>query len=178
MIGEGLVTLGRKIQFKNYPITEFPIMPGYVPLTFDTRAPGEQAMVSSCPVTIAATVDLRAWEDTEEPSKDENQVQRDAAPYPQLPMGYDQTYFGIEEGSKPTPLYAPPDACASSDATAEQMQALVSTSLLLTVQVMLWRPCRAWLLQCLKLWGICSNAPSMHPSAQSCAICARMEGSL
>ena len=132
--------------------------------------------MTSCPVTLAATMKLGAWEDMEEPSKDRNKIQRDASPYPQLPMGHDQTCFGIEEGPKTTPLYAPPDACASSDATAEHMQALFSTASLLTVQVLLWRPCLAWALQNLELWGIYSNAPSMHLRALSCAICAQMKG--
>ena len=127
-------------------------MPGYAPITFDThRALGEQAMTTSCPVTLAASMKLGAWEDMEEPNKDENKIQRDTSPYPQLPMGYDQTCFGIEEGPKPTPVYAPPDACASSNTTAEQMRALISTTSLLTAQVMLWRPCLAWLLHYLEL---------------------------
>lgn len=123
-------------------------------------APGEQAITTSCPVTLAATMDLGAWEDTGEASEDENKIQRDTSPYPQLPMGYDQTCFGIEEGPNTTPLDAPPDACASSDATAEHMRALLSTTSLLTVQVMRRRPCLAWVLQNLELWGIYSNA---HP---------------
>ena len=132
--------------------------------------------MTSCPVTLAATMKLGAWEDMEEPSKDRNKIQRDASPYPQLPMGHDQTCFGIEEGPKTTPLYAPPDACASSDATAEHMQALFSTASLLTVQVFALAP-----LPCMGVAepgdvGIYSNAPSMHLRALSCAICAQMKG--
>ena len=56
------------------------------------------------------------------------------------------------------------------------MQALFSTASLLTVQVLLWRPCLAWALQNLEMWGIYSNAPSMHLRALSCAICAQMKG--
>ena len=59
--------------------------------------------MTSCPVTLAATMKLGAWEDMEEPSKDRNKIQRDASPYPQLPMGHDQTCFGIEEGPKDHP---------------------------------------------------------------------------
>ena len=84
-------------------------MPGYVPITFDThRALGEQAMTTSCPVTLAATMKLGAWEDMEEPNKDESKIQRDTSPYPQLPMGYDQTCFGFEEGPKSPSLTCRP----------------------------------------------------------------------
>lgn len=103
-------------------------------------APGEQAATTSCPVTLAATMDLGAWEH-DEPSKDEIKIQRDASPYPQLPVGYDQTRFSIEQPAESIhdphdPQDAPLDTCARSHATAEQTRGLLSAAMLIMVQVM------------------------------------------
>ena len=90
----------------------------------------------SCRATLAATVDVGSVGEEEEASKHGDEAQGNAAPYPQLPPGYDHSAFYVELQKRDlSALDAQRGACISSDTAATPMKAL------LTVQTVPQRPC-------------------------------------
>ena len=87
-----------------------------------------QGSTTSCRATLAATVDVGSvGEEEEEASEDECETPCNAAPYPQLPAGYDQSAFYVELGKRdPSAIDAQRRACVGSDAAAEPMKALLT----------------------------------------------------
>ena len=120
-----------------------------------------QGLTTTCRTTLAASVDVGTVGEEEEVSADSCDTQCNAAPYPQLPAGYDQSSFYVQRGKRDqSAIDAQRGACAGSDTAAEPMKAL------LTVQTVPQRPrpCAAC-LQRRQRWTAspCVPVPSVAP---------------
>ena len=119
-----------------------------------------QGLTTSCRATLAAIVDVGTVGE-EEMSENECDAQCNAAPYPQLPAGYDQSSFYVQLGNRDqSAIDAQRGACMGSDTAAKPMKAL------LTVETVPQRPrpCVAC-LQRRQRW----NSLAMRSSSQCCA---------
>ena len=121
-----------------------------------------QGHTSSCRATLAATMGIGAMGEEEDVSEDEEGTRCSAAPYPQLPAGYDQGSFYVQLGKRDaSAIDAQRGACFGSDAAAEPMKAL------LTVQTV--PPAPSHHMACLQ-WrqrrtaSPCLPVPSLAPS--------------
>ena len=125
-------------------------------------AAGMQALTSRCRAMLAATVRLGAWEAEGEGSEAKQRHSRSAAPFPQLPLGYDQHCFSM--GTEAYPAAAPVDTCAGSDVGDARPQALISVLTVLMTQMV--RPCIMCAVMLLELWVVAVELwQQWHPHA-------------